>query len=82
MKKIVMKVLFKNRYVTDFMATVMFFTRVPVNWSYFSNDPPNLSRAAWAFPLIGYLIGFCAGIFGDICLFLGLPTFLCCLITL
>ena len=53
-----MQVLFKNRYIIDFVATVMFFTRIPVNWAFFSDEAPNLTRAAWAFPLIGYLLGF------------------------
>ncbi len=77
-----MQVLFKNRYVLDFMATVMFFTRVPINWTFFSDEAPNLTRAVWAFPLIGYLIGFCSGIMGDICLFFSLPTFLSCSIAI
>ena len=64
------------------MATVMFFTRVPVNWTYFSDEPPNLTRATWSFPLIGYAIGFCAGIVGDILLSFGLPILLSCLIAI
>ncbi len=77
-----MQVLFKNRYIVDFVATVMFFTRIPINWAYFSEEAPNLTRAAWAFPLIGYLIGFCSGIIGDISLFFGLPTLVSCLIAI
>ena len=68
-KKLDMQILFKNRYIIDFVATVMFFTRIPVNWAFFSDEAPNLTRAAWAFPLIGYFIGFCSGIIGDIGLF-------------
>ena len=75
-----MQILFKNRYVVDFVATVMFFTRIPVKWAYFSDKAPNLTRAAWAFPLIGYFIGICSGIIGDISLFLGLSTFVSCLL--
>ena len=77
-----METLLKNRYLVDFMATLMFFTRVPVNWAYFSDEAPNLTRAAWAFPMIGYLIGFFSGIIGDICLLTGLPNFLSCLIAI
>ena len=77
-----MQVLFKNRYVVDFMATVMFFTRIPINWSYFSDEAPNLTRATWAFPLIGYFIGFCSGLIGDICLFFDISNFLSCLIAI
>ena len=66
--------------MVDFVATVMFFTRIPVNWAYFSDKAPNLTRAAWAFPLIGYFIGFCSGIIGDLSLFFGLSTFISCLL--
>ena len=31
-----MQILFKNRYMVDFVATVMFFTRIPVNWAQFT----------------------------------------------
>ena len=77
-----MQVLFKNRYIIDFVATVMFFTRIPVNWAFFSDEAPNLTRAAWAFPLIGYFIGFCSGIIGDIGLFFGLSTFVSCILAI
>ena len=70
-----MNLFFQNRYVLDLLATVMFFTRIPVNWSYFSEKAPDLTRAAWAFPLIGYFIGILSGGLGDILLFLGLPIF-------
>ena len=77
-----MEKLLKNRYLVDFMATVMFFTRIPVNWTYFSEEAPNITRAAWAFPMIGYLIGLWAGFIGDICVLIGLPNFLSCLIAI
>ena len=77
-----MQVLFRNQYIVDFVATVMFFTRIPINWAYFSDDPPDLTKAIWAFPLIGYLIGFFSGLIGDTCLFIGLPIFLSCLIAI
>ena len=70
-----MNFFFQNRYVLDLLATVMFFTRIPVNWSHFSEKAPDLTRAAWAFPLIGYFIGILSGGLGDILLFLGLPIF-------
>ena len=50
-----MKVFLQNKYLIDIFSAVMFFTRIPVNWSYFSEKAPDLTRAAWAFPLIGYL---------------------------
>ena len=37
----------KNKYVIDFFATVMFFTRIPIKWSFFSDKPPNLTNDAW-----------------------------------
>jgi len=65
----------QNRYVLDLLASVMFFTRIPVNWSYFSEKAPDLTRAAWTFPLIGYLVGVISGGLGDMLLSLGSPIF-------
>ena len=72
----------KNKYVIDFFATVMFFTRIPIKWSFFSDKPPNITNAAWAFPLVGFLIGGLSGVLGDLLIFLGLPIFLSCIITI
>ena len=66
----------------DVLATIMFFTRIPISWSYFSDKPPNLTKAAWAFPLVGYLIGFLSGMVGDYLIFLGFPTFISCVISI
>ncbi len=52
-----MRVVIKNKYVKDFFATVMFFTRIPIKWSVFSDKAPDLTNADWAFPLVGFLIG-------------------------
>ncbi len=71
-----MKKLYKNEFVLDLIATIMFFTRIPVNWSYFSNTPPNLTKAAWAFPLVGFFIGVLSGLVGDLFIYLGIPIFL------
>ena len=60
-----MRVLIKNEYVRDFFATVMFFTRIPIKWSFFSDKAPDLTKAAWAFPLVGFLIGVFSGLLGD-----------------
>lgn len=67
--------LVRNKYIVDFVATVMFFTRIPIKWSYFSNKSPNLTQAAWAFPLVGLLTGFLSGITGDFFIILGLSGF-------
>jgi adenosylcobinamide-GDP ribazoletransferase len=75
-------VITKNKYVIDFFATVMFFTRIPIKWSFFSDKPPNLTKAAWAFPLVGILTGVLSGVLGDFLIFLGLPIFLCCIIAI
>ncbi len=60
------------------MAIVMFFTRIPVNWSKFSDKSPDLTKAAWAFPLAGFLVGILSGIVGDFFIYIGLPVFLSC----
>ena len=54
----------------------MFFTRIPINWSFFSEKAPDLTRAAWAFPLAGCVVGGLSGGFGDFLIYLGLPIFL------
>ena len=77
-----MRIVTKNKYVIDFFATVMFFTRIPIKWSFFSDKPPNITNAAWAFPLVGFLIGGLSGVLGDLLIFLGLPIFLSCIITI
>ena len=77
-----MGVLNKNKYVLDFLATVMFFTRIPINWPFFFKKAPDLSRAAWAFPLVGFLVGGLSGMVGDFLIFLGLPIFLSCVIAI
>ena len=77
-----MRLVIKNKYVLDFFATVMFFTRIPINWSFFSDKAPNLTKAAWAFPLVGFLIGGLSGVLGDFLIFLGLPIFLSCVIAI
>ena len=77
-----MRVLFKNKYVLDFLATIMFFTRIPINWSFFSDKAPDLTRAAWAFPLVGFLIGGLSGLLGDFLIYLGLSVFLSCILAI
>ena len=72
----------KNKYVVDFFATIMFFTRIPIKWSFFSDKAPDLTKAAWAFPLVGFLIGLLSGALGDFLIFLGLPNFLSCIIAI
>ena len=77
-----MKTLLKNRVMLDFFASLMFFTRIPVNWKFFSNKPPNLTSAAWSFPLIGFLIGTISGFIGDVCIIMNLSIFLSCTIAI
>lgn len=72
----------RNKYVVDFVATVMFFTRIPIKWSYFSDKSPNLTQAAWAFPLVGLFIGFLSGIVGDFLIMTGLSIFLSTIIAM
>ncbi|MAI85231.1 MAG: adenosylcobinamide-GDP ribazoletransferase [Rickettsiales bacterium] len=74
--------LLKNKYLLDIIASVMFFTRIPVNWSYFSNKPPDLTQAAWSFPLVGLLIGLIAGLIGDLFIYLEQSIFLSCVISI
>ena len=73
-----MKVIFQNRYLLDLAASIMFFTRIPINWTFFSKEPPNLTRAAWCFPFVGFIIGILSGMIGDLCILINLPIFLSC----
>ena len=77
-----MNLLLKNKYVLDFFATLMFFTRIPVKWSYFSKKAPDLTRASWSFPSVGFLVGILSGGAGDILIQVGLPVFLSCVIAI
>ena len=77
-----MRLLIKNKYVVDFFATVMFFTRIPIKWSFFSDKAPDLTKAAWAFPLVGFLIGGLSGLLGDFLIYLGLSVFLSCIVAI
>ena len=73
-----MRILSQNRYIVDLFAALMLFTRIPVRWSFFSTEPPDLTRASWSFPLIGLLVGVLSGILGDLCIYMELPIFLSC----
>ena len=77
-----MQRLFKNEYILDILATIMFFTRIPINWSFFSDKAPDLTKASWSFPLVGFLIGFLSGVIGDYFIYLELPIFLSCVIAI
>ena len=60
----------------------MFFTRIPIKWSFFSDKAPDLTKAAWAFPLVGFLIGGLSGLLGDFLIYLGLSVFLSCIVAI
>ena len=72
------RILLQNRYIVDLFAALMLFTRIPVKWSFFSTEPPDLTRASWSFPLIGLLVGVLSGFLGDLCIYMQLPIFLSC----
>ena len=73
-----MKTFFQNKYLVDIFASIMFFTRIPINWPYFSDKAPDLTRAAWSFPLVGFLVGFVSGGFGELLIFINVPVFISC----
>jgi len=72
----------QNKYFIDMLATVMFFTRIPVTWSKFSDETPDLARASWAFTVAGFIIGLLSGLIGDIFLILGLGSLLSSIIAI
>tara|TARA_B100000674_G_scaffold451911_1_gene423075 strand:+ start:362 stop:1135 length:774 start_codon:yes stop_codon:yes gene_type:complete len=75
-----MKHIYRQSHIVDFMAVLMQFTRIKINWSYFSDDPPDLKRASWAFPLAGWLVGLLSGSLGQVLVLLGFPVLLSCAI--
>ena len=77
-----LKNFFLNKYLIDFFASLMFFTRIPINWSYFSDEAPDLTRAAWSFPLVGFIVGALSGSIGEIFILINIPTFLSCSIAI
>ena len=77
-----MKDYYKNKYLVDVFASIMFFTRIPINWPFFSDKAPNLTRAAWSFPLVGFLIGILSGILGELLILINVPTYLSCVIVI
>ncbi len=67
--------------VQDIAAAFMLLTRVPVRWSAFSDEEPNLGRSLWAYPLVGGVVSavgsgvfwFAHGVLPDLlCAFLAL----------
>ena len=77
-----MKDYYQNKYLVDVFASIMFFTRIPINWPFFSDKAPNLTRAAWSFPLVGFLIGILSGILGELLILINVPTYLSCVIAI
>tara|TARA_B100000524_G_scaffold347750_1_gene250387 strand:- start:533 stop:1318 length:786 start_codon:yes stop_codon:yes gene_type:complete len=73
---------YQNKYLVDVFASIMFFTRIPINWPFFSDKAPNLTRAAWSFPLVGFLIGILSGILGELLILINVPTYLSCVIAI
>ena len=74
-----MEKLKKNEYFIDIVATVMFFTSIPVTWSKFSDEAPDLARGSWAFTIVCFIVGLLSGLIGDIFLSLGLNSLLSCI---
>jgi adenosylcobinamide-GDP ribazoletransferase len=75
-----MKRLYRQQHFVDFIAVLMQFTRIKINWAYFSDEAPDLKRASWAFPLAGWLLGLISGALGQFLLLIGLPILLSCTI--
>lgn len=73
--------LLRLKPVQDIAAAFMLLTRVPVRWSAFSSEVPNLGRSVWAYPIVGAVVSAVgAGVFW---LAHGvLPALLCALLAL
>ncbi|UTW57415.1 adenosylcobinamide-GDP ribazoletransferase [Kordiimonas sp. SCSIO 12603] len=46
-----------RKWREDIAAAFMLLTRIPINWTKISDAPPNLGRAMWAYPVVGFFIG-------------------------
>jgi adenosylcobinamide-GDP ribazoletransferase len=55
----------------EFLAVARFFTRVPLGAS--ATEPDALARGAWAFPVVGALVGFVCAIVFALAIALALP---------
>ena len=56
----------------DFIASLILLTKVPVSKLRKSEDPPNITKAQWAFPLVGALVGLLVILVISLSSFLGL----------
>ena len=68
------------RLYDEFCSAAMMLTRLPL--PPISRPLPPLNEAMWAFPLIGLIVGAGAASIGSLALYLNLPPFIACLLTL
>lgn len=70
-------------YKEDFCAALMLLTRIPVNWDKVSPDnPPDMNRSLWAYPLVGLLVGLVAALIFYVCVFASIPNSISIVLTL
>jgi adenosylcobinamide-GDP ribazoletransferase len=66
--------------IEDIAAAMMLLTRIPVPWRRISQKPPNLSRSAWAYPLVGFIISLIGAFIYAIVAYLNLSPMLAALL--
>ena len=49
-------------FINDIFGALIFLTRIPLPWINISDDSTNISRAFWAFPIIGLIFGLLSGL--------------------
>lgn len=47
--------------IRDIVAALMVLTRFPVPWKILSDQPPDITKSLWAYPLVGFLVSAIGG---------------------
>ena len=57
----------------DILSALMVLSVIPIPWDKVSETPPEFERSFWAFPIVGFILGFISGIIFLISYYLNLP---------
>ena len=57
----------------DILSALMVLSVIPIAWDKISETPPEFERSFWAFPIVGFILGFISGVIFLISYYLNLP---------
>ena len=57
----------------DILSALMLLSVIPIAWDKISETPPEFERSFWAFPIVGFILGFISGVIFLISYYLNLP---------